>query len=398
MIVRKKILFVSARLPYPALEGHQIRAFGILKQLSKKYDVHLLSLLRDGEDINYDNELGKLCSSISGVKIDTGKVHSIIAGLTALRLNGPLVASKYVTKKLQNSFADKIKVIEPDIVHLDLLPLAGLLPMIPDGIKVVLNEHNLESDLIKQKISTIESFIPRVIYKREYKKLLNFEKNAINLVDAVLACSLKDVDDLASLGAAKVYCIPNGVDTESLKPNNSEKSSKTIVFLGGMGWYPNRLGLLWFLNDVFPLILNMDSGIKIQLIGNPEPIIEIADSIKSNVEILGFVDDFIPYVQRSALMIVPLNIGSGTRLKVVEGLALGKCMVSTSKGAEGVGLTHGKDILFADTENDFAEQVLKVISSAEATNVIETNARKLAEDVYDWNVIGRDLFSIYETL
>ncbi len=398
MSIRRKILFVSARLPYPTLEGHQIRAFGILKQLSKKYDVHLLSLLREGEEIDPNNELGKLCSSISGVNIDTGKVDSIIAGLTALRLNGPLVASKYVTKKLQRSFAGKIKAIKPDIVHLDLLPLAGLLPTIPDGIKVVLNEHNLESDLIKQKISTIESFILRTIYKREYKKLLNFEKNAINLVDAVLACSLKDVDDLASLGARKVYCIPNGVDTERLKPNNSEKSTKTIVFLGGMGWYPNRLGLLWFLNDVFPLILNMDSSIKIQLIGNPEPIIEVADSIKSNVEVLGFVDDFVPYVQRSALMIVPLNIGSGTRLKVVEGLALGKCMVSTSKGAEGVGLTHGKDILFADTENDFAEQVLKVISSSQATNVIETNARKLAEDVYDWSVIGRDLFSIYETL
>ena len=200
------------------------------------------------------------------------------------------------------------------------------------------------------------------------------------------------------MGAAKIYCIPNGVDTDRLKPDNSEKSPKTIVFLGGMGWYPNRLGLMWFLNDVFPLILNIDSNIKIQLIGNPEPVIEIADSIKSNVEILGFVDDFIPYVQRSELMIVPLNIGSGTRLKVVEGLALGKCMVSTSKGAEGVGLTHGKDILFADTENDFAEQVLKVISSSEATNVIETNARKLAEDVYNWSVIGRDLFSIYEAL
>ena len=158
MSIRKKILFVSARLPYPTLEGHQIRAFGILKQLSKKYDVHLLSLLREGEEIDPNNELGKLCSSISGVKIDTGKVHSIIAGLNALRLNGPLVASKYVTKTLQNSFADKIKTIEPDIVHLDLLPLAGLLPIIPDGIKVVLNEHNLESDLIKQKISIIESY------------------------------------------------------------------------------------------------------------------------------------------------------------------------------------------------------------------------------------------------
>lgn len=395
---RKKILFVSARLPYPALEGHQIRAFGILKQLSKKYDVHLLSLLREGEEIDRSNELGRLCSSISGVKVSSGNFSSFIAGLSALKLNYPLVVTKYVTASLKDKFKDKIETIKPDIVHLDLLPLAGLLPLIPIGINVVLNEHNLESDLIKQKLSTINSFISKIIYKREYKKLLNFEKNSISFVDAVLACSPKDVEDLTTLGGEGVYCIPNGVDAERLKPDNNNKKFKTIVFLGGMGWYPNRLGIIWFLNDVLPLINKIDPEIKLQIIGNPEPAVEIPEGIKSNVEILGFVDDFIPYVQSSALMIVPLNVGSGTRLKVVEGLALGKCMVSTSKGAEGVGLTHGVDILFADTASDFSEQVIKAISLTESTSSIELNARKLAENVYDWNVIGKDLYNIYESL
>lgn len=395
---RKKVLFVSARLPYPTIEGHQIRAFGILNQLAKNFDVHLLSLLREGEVIDQSNMLGKVCQSITGVEIQSGPTHSIKAGISSLINNLPLVVTKYVTPELKNEFLRQIELIKPDIIHLDLLPLAGLIDLIPRDIKVVLNEHNVESDLIKQKLTILSSIIQKFIYKREYHLLKRFEEVACVKADSVLACSDNDVADIKAFGATQVTCIPNGVDAKRLSPDNKNKSLKTLVFLGGMGWYPNRLGIIWFLNEVFPLVLMKDTDVKLQLIGNPEPLVEIPKSVNSNVERLGFVDDFIPYVHSASIMIVPLNVGSGTRLKVVEGLALGKCMVSTSKGAEGVGLTHGKDVLFADNPQNFADEILAALNSEEMVASIEINARKLADDVYDWDVIGNNLFNIYSNL
>ena len=398
MSIPKKILFVSARLPYPAIEGHQIRALGILKQLSKNFDIHLLSLLREGEFIDRSNNLGELCKSIKGVEMEFGASSAFRAGVNAILKNQPLVVTKYVTARLRRIFILQVEEIKPDIIHLDLLPLAGLLDLIPKGVTVVINEHNLESDLIRQKLKTLNSFLLKHIYQREYRTLAKFEASVCQRADLVLACSERDVEGLREIGANNVHCIPNGVDAKRLQPNNSNKLKKTLVFLGGMGWYPNRLGIIWFLDKVFPLILIRDPDITLQIIGNPEPVITIPETVSENVERLGFVDDFVPYVQQATLMIVPLNVGSGTRLKVVEGLALGKCMVSTNKGAEGVGLTHGEDVLFADTPEQFSTEVLGAVNSMEKVSLIEKNARKLADNIYDWDVIGEKLFVIYKEL
>ncbi|PHR95609.1 MAG: hypothetical protein COA78_29875 [Blastopirellula sp.] len=398
MSKRKKILFVSARLPFPAIEGHQIRAFGVLSQLAKEFEVHLLSILRSGEVVNSEDDLGLLCSSIKGVALDNNILSDFRAGLSGVIKRQPLVVAKYVTSNLKKEFLKQLELIKPDIVHLDLLPLAGLIGLIPKNIKIVLNEHNIESNLIQQKLLTLDSWFSKKLYQRELKQLTDFERSSCKSVDLVLACSDQDVIGLKALGAEQVHCIPNGVDAERLKPNNTNKLEKTLVFLGGMSWYPNRLGIIWFLEEVFPLILKLDPDVCLQIIGNPEPWVTVPEGVKENVEKLGFVDDFIPYVQNSALMIVPLNVGSGTRLKVVEGLALGKCIVSTTKGAEGVGLTHGKDILFADSPHEFAEQVIQAIQSSNIISDIELKARKIAEEKYDWNVIGENLYNIYSVI
>lgn len=398
MSKRKKILFVSARLPFPAIEGHQIRAFGVLNQLAKEFDVHLLSLLRDGEVVDSTNELGKLCTSIQGAALNDNALSSVRAGFTGILNQLPLVVTKYATPSLKKEFLKQLELIKPDIVHLDLLPLAGLISLIPKGIKIVLNEHNIESNLIQQKLLTLDSWFPKKLYQREFNKLTDFEIASCKSVDLVLACSEQDVIGLKELGAEQVHCIPNGVDAKRLRPNNANKLKKTLVFLGGMGWYPNRLGIIWFLEEVFPLILKLDPEVCLQLIGNPEPWVPVPEEVKGNVEKLGFVDDFVPYVQNSSLMIVPLSVGSGTRLKVVEGLALGKCMVSTLKGAEGVGLTHGENILFADNAVDFSNEVIKALSEKEKISSIEINARAIADAVYDWDVIGSKLTQLYDIL
>lgn len=395
MIPKQKILFVSARLPYPALEGHQIRAYGILKQLAKYYDVHLLSILRPGEVISYTDELSEQCISIKGVPLKTGLTANISAGLSSLFKREPLVVSRYVSTELKQRFKYSIETVKPDIVHLDLLPLAELASLVPAGIKIMLDEHNVESDLIAQKLKITSGFLNQCIYSREHKLLAEFEKNACLKADVVLACSDQDKQTLGAFGAKEIHTIPNGVDTRVLKPSKSAFNENHIVFLGGMGWYPNKLGVEWFVNQVLDKIVSKNDKTHLHLIGNPEPNVTIPESLRGHVTKHGFVDDFTQIVGACGIMIVPLHVGSGTRLKVVEAASMGCCMVSTRKGAEGVQLTHKQSVIFADTEDDFARAVLALQNKPEAIKHIGRYARQVAQNIYDWNAIGLKLHEIY---
>lgn len=395
-VTSKKILFVSARLPFPAVEGHQIRAYGVLKQLSRYSEVHLLSILRPGEKIELNNELSNICHSIVGVPLNTGLFNNIKAVSRSFKNALPLVVSKYVSNELKRTFKKRIDEIKPDIVHLDLLMLAELIDCIPaNGMKVILNEHNVESDLIKQKIDTLTNPMARIIYRREFKLLLDFEKRACQKSDTVLACSDNDRLVLQELGARDVHTIPNGVDTSKLTPCLKNFNSNHIVFLGGMGWYPNRLGIEWFLNHVLEKIVDKNPNTHLHLIGNPDPLVEVPKHLSKHVTKHGFVDDFTKIVGASGIMIVPLHVGSGTRLKVVEAASMGCCMVSTRKGAEGVKLSHGESIMFADSAEDFSSTVLALQKSPDNIVRIGNQARKIAERIYDWYAIGDQLHEIY---
>jgi glycosyltransferase involved in cell wall biosynthesis len=395
---KKKLLFVSARLPYPATEGHQIRTLGVLTELAKEYDIYLLSILRDGETVDLTNPLAERCKEIIGVSIPGGVINLLKAGIKSLLSELPLVVCKYVFPELELKFKEMQERINPDLIHLDLLPLAQLSKTVSNNKPIILNEHNVESVLISQRLTSISSPFKKLIYWRESKLIEKFEARVCTQVDVVLACSDTDVNIIKKMGAKSVHCIPNGVDVNQFKPNYDTLDNNRLVFLGGMGWYPNRLGMQWFVNDVLPIVTKKNPSIQLDLVGNPEPKIEIPVSVLNHVNIHGFVDDFRPIVNSAAIMIVPLHVGSGTRLKVVEAAALGKCMVSTAKGAEGVMLRDGKEIVFADSAEDFAQAILDVSNEDELILNIGRSARDIAEKIYDWNVIGKKLRKIYSDI
>ncbi len=393
----KKILFVSARLPYPMVEGHQIRTFGVLSQLSLENEVHLFSLLRQGEQLPDKNKLTDLCESISGYELGLGFKNNLRAVITSILQSQPLMITRYISRALKNAFLEKINIVKPDIIHLDLLTLAGLLDVIPDTVQVVINEHNIESDLILQKAEGYSSGLMKSILKREYNLLSKFEMKSCRKVDAILACSENDRDEIVKFGVENVHTIPNGVNTNELIPGTG-KLNEHFVFLGGMGWYPNKRGMEWFVKFVMPILFETSKNIQIDVVGNPNPEIFIPDIYKDNINILGFVDDFRPIVQNALAMIVPLTVGSGTRLKVLEGMSLGKCIISTQKGAEGINLENNKNVIFADSANEFACAMLDVINNKHLVDEIGKSARESAVTIYDWDVIGKSINKIYQGL
>lgn len=394
---KKSILFVAARLPYPTTEGHQIRTFGVLKQLAKYFDIHLISILREEDKLLPDSPLYTLCKSVDVSPFSDSLMNKIQSVALSVMRNTPIVVERYRSENLGKLFQEKIQEYQPDIVHFDLLTLAWLQTFVPSSTPIVLNEHNVESNLVHQKAEVEESSLMKFVLQREARVLTQFEKRACQTIKNVIACSDDDMRDIQNLGATNVHCIPNAMDISSMNCGNLDvaPTSKNIVFLGGMAWYPNRLGMQWFLDEVMPLIKQKDSRIQLQVVGNPEPHLSVPEGVKQQVNIMGFVDDLNTVMQEARVFIVPLHVGSGTRLKVIEGMAYGKCIVSTRKGSEGIKLIDQESVYFADTAEDFSNAVIKCVNDDDLCKTLGKNARVLAESTYDWDALGVKMKEIY---
>lgn len=395
---KKKILFVTARMPFPAKEGHQLRSSGVLAQLSKQFDVHLFSFMRsdDIQDIAPYEEYSTYCKSVSYTPLKSDLFTHISTLGDAFIRGNPVVVSKFTNKASCHAFIEALEQVKPDLVHFDLLPLCGLRKFLPNDMPVVLNEHNIEYHLVEQKLATAGNPLMKYLFKRELRLLTEFEIHSCINVSAVLACSDADTDEIKQLGQKLTFCIPNGVDVKKFLNASDEVDTNRLVFLGGMSWFPNRLGMQWFINDILPDLLKKRPEIVVDVVGNPEPALDIPDHLNKHVNILGFVDDFRPVVNKASIMIVPLQIGSGTRLKIVEGGAMSKCMVSTRKGAEGINLEHNKSIVLADTAEEFSASIDRVLASPDAITNTGTEALKVISSTYDWDAIGMALDSIYK--
>ncbi len=189
--------------------------------------------------------------------------------------------------------------------------------------------------------------------------------------------------------------IPNGVNTAQYGPLPERHGSKEILFVGKMNYAPNVDGVLFFYREIFPLIRNQVPQARLLIVG-AEPVPEV-QSLASDpaVEVTGYVEDTVPYYQRACLSVVSLRAGSGTRLKILESMALGRPVVSTTLGCEGLAVTHRENILVADTQGDFAAQTIRLLNDERLRRRLVVNGRRLVETSYDWEIIGQQLLKVY---
>jgi glycosyltransferase involved in cell wall biosynthesis len=196
----------------------------------------------------------------------------------------------------------------------------------------------------------------------------------------------------------EVKVIPNGVDTNYFKVSDGQPITNNVVFAGGMNWFPNRDAILYFSEEIWPLLKTEIPDLSFTLIGSspPKKILDLGKTEK--IEVMGFVDDVRPYLARAAAYIVPIRAGGGTRLKILDALASGKAVISTSTGCEGLKVTPGRNILIGDSPAEFAKQVIKVCTDGDLMKSLGEEGRKLVEEKYSWKMIGDDLNSLYDSL
>jgi len=277
-----------------------------------------------------------------------------------------------------------------DVIILENMSTLNAIPIIKkygNNAKVIYNAHNVDTHLASVGIKHWGT------EKKYLKEIEQTERSFGKKLDAVFTCSEKDKEDLVRMNDGNLLAgvIPNGVAIPSMMYDHSVRDDKPfyIIFCGALWTEPNSEGLDWFCKEIWPLIRNEFPDLKLLVVGSGELPQKFAGLRNiDSLEFTGRVDDVKPWYNKSAVSVVPLLNGSGTRLKVLEAMGLGVPVVSTKKGAEGIEYTNRKDILIADTAKEFANTLLQLLNDKEERISISKAARKLAEEKYDWNIIG----------
>ncbi len=388
-----KILFVTTKTPLPMNDGHTLRSGNLVSEAARGNEVHLLSFIKNEEEVGQVEKLRRFCASVRLVEVaeNRSRVALVITLLRSLVSGRSFLECKYNKKEMRRAICEVLAREKIDLVHLDMLPLGVYLPEVA-GYPLVLDEHNVECARVRRQAEAQRGVISRLFYRLQARWLELFERRLAARVSHIIACS--DVDAATLRGFAPevpVTTIPNGVDCDFFTPADGEGEEENLVFVGGLDWYPNLDGLQWFDEEVIPLLLAAHPTLTLHVVGNGTP---PGWRHPERIICYGRVDDVRPFMARGRAFIAPLRIGGGTRLKILNAMAARKPVISTTIGAEGLAVTPGTDIFIGDSPEAFAEAVAQCLQSGGGKQIAD-GGLALVRRRYQWSSIGCDLRRVY---
>lgn len=400
---RPRLLFLCQTLPFPPDGGVHIRSYNILRLLSQVFDVTALCFYRRATrptPAHIQNGITGL-SELADVEVfpipqEHSRARLIWDHFRSVTRRYPYTRYTHESKAFSRRLRHLLKTRDFDLVHLDSLDLSAHLPAL-EGIPVVCTHHNIESELLRRRANTEQSPIMRHYLRHQADLMEMEERRWCGRVDLNVVVSREDGELLSRLApGARVAVVPNGVDTSIFQP--AGRSGHGLVFVGGYSWYPNRDAMAYFSEAVLPLVRRQHPELSVTWIGRAPDNVRQEYETEHGVRLTGYVDDIRPHVNRAACYVVPLRVGGGTRLKILDAWAMGKAVVSTSVGCEGLDARDGENILIRDTPEAFAEAVDAVLRDSVLREHLQRNARATAESVYDWSVIGEFVLTAYRSL
>lgn len=402
-----KILLLTQVLPYPPDSGPKIKTWNVLKYLVQHHQVTLVSFVR-GDQSAEVLHLQKYCHAVYTVSMKRGLIGDGLAMARSLLTGQPWMMVRD-DRAAMRRLLDRLAVeVQFDIAHADQLNMAQYAARIP-GAGKVLDAHNALWLLYQRLWQTMPAGPKKWLLGRDWRLLKTYEGQICRSFDAVLAVSTEDKsalheamgkqDESDNLSSPKITVIPIAVDTDEVAPVVRQPNADHILHIGTMYWPPNIDGILWFIREIFPLVQAQRLGVIFDVVGArpPQEIIDLGGN-GSGINVTGYVPDPMPYRQQAGVTIVPLRAGGGMRVKILEALSQGLPIVSTTLGCEGIAVTHGQDILIADTPAEFAAAVLRLLSDPQFAAQLGGNGRRLAEQVYDYRQVCRPLEAVYGEL
>ena len=401
----RKILWMSHFLPYPPKGGALQRSYNLLKAISREFDVTLLAF-NQGLSVSQIEEgvehLSTFCKVVPLTAINSEKSK---AERVKLLLKGLIPTKTYTMSWLEsNAYRDVLAGLlrenTYDLIHVDTISLAGYVEDI-EHCKKVLNHHNIESLMMLRRAKNEKNLLKSLYFFQEGVKLKRVEKKLCPKFDLNITCSTLDAERLNNF-VKGIECIdvPNGVDLDYFNPDKTVlPEAKSLIFAGGLTWYPNLDAMTFFLKSVWPLLVMRDPEVTMTVVGRNPPLwMRELQAEYKNLLVTGFVDDVRPYFDSAAVYVCPISDGGGTKLKVLDALAMAKPLIANPIACEGIDVVNGEHVFFAETASEYVDAIQNAFNNEELTKVVASNARKLIEEKYDFIKIGEKLCASYEQL
>jgi glycosyltransferase involved in cell wall biosynthesis len=395
---RLQILFVTEFLPWPLNTGGRIRTYHLLRQASLRHDVTLATQV-SMEDTKGREEIQRFITHLSPIELNQRARSLRALGAAISIFNSRPYISVY--SHYQQAMAKNIRQLTNDqafdIIHLDHLDSAAYFEACRSNALIYLDEHNYETDLLSSTHAHTSKWLLRWYLGSQLQKLERFEGETLKSVDGVSVVSRHDA---ARVGAVAPHTpcevIPNGVDPAFFDIVRRPQPYR-VVSVSSLDWLPNVEGLAWFLDRVWPIVIAARPQATFQMVGR-NPHRSLLRRGRRGVSIVGSVPDIRDHVTDASAFVVPLLSGSGTRLRVLEAMAMRVPIVSTSIGIEGIECVPGQHVLVSDTAKNFAEQLIAVLDNDILGKRLAQAGREFVERFYCWETIGDRLDAFYRRM
>lgn len=393
-----KMLFLTRDLPYPATNGYKKRNFFLLKELAKRgWETVLFCENSSGNLVDIPIELKQYAKKIEVITVKPkSKFGSFISSLFS---SLPVSVKVRTFAKVKKEICEYVKKNPVDVIICDAIYRTLNISFEIPAYKI-LYEHNIESVIIRRYIQNETHLFKKLFALLEYWKLEQFQKKIWRRFDCCIVCSSLDkkiIEEKAK--KINIHVINNGVDTDYFNQNSYIRDKNTLVYTGEIGWYPNEDAVIYFVKNIFPLIKRKKPQTSFWIVGNnPSPRIEKLIKEDNSIIVTGFVEDVREFIGKACIYVVPLRIGAGTRLKILEALSMQKPVVSTSIGCEGLKVKHNQHLLIEDEPERFAKAVLTLLNDEDLQNSLGSKGRRLVGEKYDWRVVFKDFGQILEAI
>jgi len=394
-----RILIIAGQVPYPINSGARLHTYNVLQRVAMKHEVWLTAFIETPEQLLGVEHLQSFCQRVFTVKaVHSGSLLKPGLALRYLLKGIPPDLRFYYSGEMARIINDLTSQVNFDVIHIEHSYMGMYLENLPKALwqNTIWCMHDI--DWIKfARIASLEPKLTRKMRLWLHSHMMRRWQS--RLAEQFACCTTVTTVDQQLLKEAnprlEVHVIPVGVDTKRYKllPNKTDRPA--IIFVGNMDYLPNADAVTYFCSDILPLIQCQVPGVEMWIVGI-DPLPEVRRLEGSGVHVTGRVDDVRPYYGRSTVCVTPLRAGSGGRIKIMESMALGRPVISTSIGCEGLEVVDSKTILIANTNEEFAEKTVLLLNDQALYNIIKMNARKWVEAYRDYDVIAEQLLHLYQ--
>lgn len=386
-----RLLFVTARFPFPPFNGDSHRVYHQIRELNRDHRITLLSISDTPVTAEDYAEVAPYCERVEAIHLPRWRAGVNLGTGLVSRL--PLQIHYYRMPQVKRRIEEILREGDFDLVHATLIRVAPYVWDI-DRPPVVIDMI----DSLALSLGTRRGQIggpKRLAYDLEYRRVREYESAVVGHFPGLIVIS---ENDRKALRSEKVSVVSNGVDLDRYAYVGPEgREPATLVFAGNMGYDPNEKAMAWFARQVWPSVRAERTDARLQIVGvNPSEAVRALAEPGNGIEVLGRVPDVIAYLEKATVAICPMQTGSGMLNKVLEALSVGPPLVATSVANAGVGAVPGRDLLVADTPGDFAGAVLRLLEDPGERARIARNGRTFVEQTYTWQQHVRRLLEVYD--